>query len=101
MSALMRKRSTGELNVVDLPKVLARIREDRLYWKLLDVGTAVLGKGEELVQQAPLRTLDAIHLASLMVFRSAASGYVSAFITADARQRDAATHLGLDVVWIG
>ena len=100
MSALMRKHSTGELNLQDLPRILARIREDRLYWALLDIGAAVLSQGEELVQKTRMRTLDAIHLASLAVFRSA-SGSVSAFITADRRQRNAASHLGLDVVWIG
>jgi predicted nucleic acid-binding protein len=100
MSALVRKHSTGELNLQDLPRILARIREDRPYWALLDVGAAVLSQGEELVQKTRMRTLDAIHLASLAVFRSA-SGSVTTFITADGRQRDAATHLDLDVVWVG
>jgi len=102
MSALMRKHSTGELNLQDLPKILARIQEDRLYWKLLDIGASVLSQGEQLVQKTRMRTLDAIHLASLAVFRSASGSVsVSAFITADGRQRDAATNLGLDVVWVG
>jgi predicted nucleic acid-binding protein len=99
MSALLRKHSSGELDRQDLARISARIRDDRHYWKLLDVGASVLSQGEELVQKTRIRTLDAIHLASLAVFRSA-SGSVSAFITADGRQRDAATHLGLDVVWI-
>ena len=96
----MRKRLTGELNVTDLSRVLARIHEDRLEWKLVDVSASVLRQGKELVQKTSLRTLDAIHRASVIVFRSAASGYVSALITADAR-RAAAMHLGLEVVWIG
>jgi len=100
MSALMRKHSTGELNLQDLWRILARIREDRPYWKLLDVGASVLSQGEELVQKTRIRTLDTIHLASLAMFRSA-SGSVTRFITADGRQRDAATHLDLDVVWVG
>jgi predicted nucleic acid-binding protein len=99
MSALTRKHSTGELDVKDLPKIVARIQEDRPYWKLVDVGTSVLSQGEELVQQTRIRTLDSIHLASLAVFRSA-SGFPARFITGDARQRDAATALGLDVVWV-
>lgn len=100
MSALMRKHLTGELDLQDLPRILARIREDRPYWKLLDVSASVLNDGEELVRKTQMRTLDAIHLASFMVFRSAL-GSAGAFITADGRQRDAATHLGHDVVWIG
>jgi hypothetical protein len=31
----------------------------------------------------------------------AAAGIRVPLITADGRQRDAATHLGLDVVWVG
>jgi predicted nucleic acid-binding protein len=99
ISALMRKHYTGELDREDLRRILARIRDDRPYWKLLDVSASVLSQGEEIVQKTRIRTLDAIHLASLAVFRSA-SGSVSAFITADGRQRDAAIHLGLDVVWV-
>jgi predicted nucleic acid-binding protein len=99
ISALMRKHYTGELDREDLRRILARIRDDRPYWKLLDVSVSVLSQGEEIVQKTRIRTLDAIHLASLAVFRSA-SGSVSAFITADGRQRDAAIHLGLDVVWV-
>jgi predicted nucleic acid-binding protein len=99
ISALMRKHYIGELDREDLRRILARIRDDRPYWKLLDVSASVLSQGEEIVQKTRIRTLDAIHLASLAVFRSA-SGSVSAFITADGRQRDAAIHLGLDVVWV-
>jgi predicted nucleic acid-binding protein len=99
ISALMRKHYTGELDREDLRRILARIRDDRPYWKVLDVSASVLSQGEEIVQKTRIRTLDAIHLASLAVFRSA-SGSVSAFITADGRQRDAAIHLGLDVVWV-
>lgn len=99
ISALMRKHYTGELDREDLRRILARIRDDRPYWKLLDVSASVLSQGEEIVQKTRIRTLDTIHLASLAVFRSA-SGSVSAFITADGRQRDAAIHLGLDVVWV-
>jgi predicted nucleic acid-binding protein len=68
MSALMRKHSTGELNLQDLTRIVSRIRGDRAYWKLLDVGASVLSQGEELVQKTRMRTLDAIHLASLAVF---------------------------------
>lgn len=99
MSALMRRHFGGELDRQDLARISARIRDDRPYWKLLDVGVSVLSQAEELVQKTRIRSLDAIHLASLAVFRSA-SGSVSAFITADGRQRDAATHLGFDVVWV-
>ena len=100
MSALTKKLSTGELLVDDLPAILARIRKDRPYWKLMDVSASVLRQGEELIQKTRMRTLDAIHVASLATFQEA-SGMRSPFITADGRQREAATQLGMDVIWVG
>ena len=100
ISALMRRRSRGELEAHDLPGILARVREDRSYWKLLDVGPAVLIRGEELMQKTRMRTLDAIHVASAMTFE-AGSGMQVPFITGDGQQRDAAARLGLAVVWVG
>lgn len=100
MSALTRRKSRGELEVEDLPRILARVQQDRPYWKLLDVSLAVLSQAEELIQKVQMRTLDAIHVASFVTFQSA-SGMRIPFVTGDTRQRDAATHLGLDVVWVG
>ena len=100
MSALTKKLSTGELLVDDLPAILARIRKDRPYWKLMDVSASVLRQGEELIQKTRMRTLDAIHVASLATFQEA-SGMRSPFITADGRQMEAATQLGMDVIWVG
>ncbi|MBI3059934.1 MAG: type II toxin-antitoxin system VapC family toxin [Deltaproteobacteria bacterium] len=100
MSALMRRKSRGELEVEDLPRILARVQEDRPYWKLLDVGLSVLSQAEELIQKIQMRTLDAIHIASLVTFQ-AASGIRIQFVTGDSRQRDAAEQMNLDVVWIG
>jgi predicted nucleic acid-binding protein len=99
MSALTKKQSTGELLAKDLPAILARVREDRAYWKLVDVGASVLSQGEELIQKTRMRTLDAIHVASLATFQEA-SGMRSPFITADGRQREAARQLGLEVIWV-
>lgn len=45
ISALMRKHYTGELDREDLRRILARIRDDRPYWKLLDVSASVLSQG--------------------------------------------------------
>jgi hypothetical protein len=44
--------------------------------------------------------MGAIHVASLTAFQAAA-GIRIPFVTGDGRQRDAATLLGLDVIWIG
>jgi predicted nucleic acid-binding protein len=100
ISALTRRRSTGELRADEMPPILARVQEDRPYWKLLDVSQAVLNRAEEIIQRTRIRTLDAVHVASLINFQATSDIQVS-FVTADARQRDAAKQVGLDVVWVG
>lgn len=100
MSALVRRKSRGELEARDLPRILARMREDRPYWKLVDVGPSVLSQGEELIQKTQMRTLDAIHVASAMTFQTT-SGIRIPFITSDSRQRDAAEQMNLQIIWIG
>ncbi len=47
-----------------------------------------------------MRALDAIHVASAITFQSASEIRVL-FITGDARQREAAEQMKLDVVWVG
>ena len=99
MSALTRRRSTRGLRADETAAILARAREDRTYWKLLDVSEAVLNRAEEIIQNTRIRTLDALHVASLINFQAISDLPVS-FVTADARQRDAARQVGLDVVWV-
>jgi predicted nucleic acid-binding protein len=98
-SALCRRRATGELAANDFADILARLRADRANWELIDVSQSVLEHAAEVVQRTSLRTLDAVQLASATAVRSL-SGHAVPFITADARQRDAAEQLGLDVIWV-
>jgi len=57
--------------------------------------------GEEVIlTEHTLRTLDAIHVASALVYGDAL-GVRLPFVTADERQRDAAERLALDVVRVG
>jgi len=100
ISALRRRRASGELTGQNYVAILSRMREDRAYWELIEVSPLVLGLAEDLVQKATLRTLDAIHLASAMTFQRSA-GIRVPFMTADLRQRDAADQVALDVVWVG
>jgi len=100
-SALHRRKHEGDLSEENFAALQRRIRQDRLRWELVEVSSVVLDRAEELLQGATrLRALDAIQIASLVVFQSASQMRIS-FVTADARQRDAATRLSLDVIWIG
>ena len=101
LSAFSRRRRSGELSEAHFNTLLGRVQNDRLQWELIEVGSVILQGAEQLVQGAvAVRTLDAIHIASLMMFQTVAAIEIP-FITADARQRDAAKQVGLDVVWVG
>lgn len=99
MSALCRRRTSGELTEDDFAAILSRIRKDRSYWELVAVTPLVLTNAEGLIQTTGVKTLDALHLASVQAFQ-AMSGIRIPFITADIRQRDAASRLDLTVVGI-
>jgi len=101
LSAFSRRRRSGELSEAHFNTLLSRVQNDRLQWELIEVGSVVLHGAEQLVQGAvAVRTLDAIHIASLMTFKTTAAIEIP-FITADARQRDAARQVGLNAVWVG
>lgn len=101
-SALWRRRVVGDVADVDLQAVLRRLTEDRSHWEFVDLTTDVLDRAEQVIQRTGVRTLDAVHLASALTIQ-AANGRrrPSQFITSDARQRDAAAGLGLQVIWVG
>ena len=99
LSILSRRRTLGELTQRDFVAIRSRLRKDRSYWELVEVGESVLNQAEELAQKTGLRTLDALHLASVLTFQ-AASGLTIPFITADLRQRKAAEMLAINMIWV-
>lgn len=100
-SAFRRRRRAGDLSEDTFAALVRRARQDRLQWELVEVSSVVLDRAEELLQGVtPIRALDAIQVASLVIFQSASQMRIS-FVTADVRQREAATQLGLDIIWVG
>ena len=81
-------------------ETFGRIKADRAYWELVEVSVLVLKEAEEVILKTGLRTLDAIHLASMLIFQNA-SGIQIPFITGDSQQQEAAAQVGLDAVWVG
>jgi predicted nucleic acid-binding protein len=101
MSALSRRRRDRELSEEDFAATLSRVQSERMRWELVEVAGTVLNRAEEIIKgTVPMRALDALHVASLTTFQAAA-GIRIPFVTADGRQRDAATLLDVDVIWIG
>ena len=99
-SALRRRAADGTLEVARVPAILKRVAADRAYWTLVGVGNEVLNAAERLVAVHPLRTLDAIHVASAQVFASGVSDSGLMFVSADKRQTEAAAVIGLATRYI-
>jgi uncharacterized protein len=101
LSALSRRKGSGDLAAHEFSTLLDRIQSERIRWELVEITSAVLSRAEEIIQGSlPMRALDAIHVASSVVFQAATSVRVP-FVTGDARQREAASQVGLNVDWLG
>jgi hypothetical protein len=94
-SALRRRVAEGTLNEDVVAEILKRVSADREFWALIDVSSSVLAAAETLVAAQPLRTLDAIHVASARLFGARIPEPKLVFVTADVRQVAAASDAGM------
>ena len=78
---------------------LRRIQIERDKWDLVIISADVLNTAERLTVDLNIRSLDAIHLACGLACQSRLRHSLP-FITADARQRDAASEMGLETIFI-
>jgi predicted nucleic acid-binding protein len=99
-SALGRRRVAGQLTPSDFAAVSLRLQADRDYWLLIELGADLLGRTERVVEQTGARTLDALHIASALLFQ-AETKITMPFVTADDKQLQAASALGLRAIWVG
>jgi len=99
-SALRRRVTDGSVEARLVPETLKRFAADREFWALVEVTGDVLRTAETLVAAHPLRTLDAIHVASAQLFADRLAASVT-FVSADARQVAAAAAVGMPTVAIG
>ena len=95
-SAFVRRTRDGTLATVALPRLFTRVGDDRVHWTLVATTAEVLAEAETLIENNPLRTLDALHVASARVFQQQLRAPLL-FISADKRQLAAATREGLTV----
>jgi hypothetical protein len=99
MSALRRRRASNDLHERTVAAILGELRMDRQKWELIALTSLVIARAEVLIQDGTLRTRDALHVASALAVEADTSRRVP-FVTADARQREAAERLNLEVVWV-
>lgn len=76
--------------------IRARLNTAAAHWNLLRVDRDVVDRARRPFPAEPIRALDAIHLASALVARSALEGLI--LLSLDRRVRGAGKQLGLEVL---
>jgi predicted nucleic acid-binding protein len=93
--ALIRAAALGELTEVETADRRALLIAAASQWHLLHVAEEIIDRARQPFPGEPIRTLDAIHLASLLVARSSLVGVK--LLSLDHRIRNSAGKLGLDL----
>jgi uncharacterized protein len=99
VSTCARLKAIGELSERGFSAIMARLSTDRRQWELLELTTPILARAEEVLQRTQIRTLDALHVASALIFQDRSSAALP-FVTADEWQRQAAQQMGLQIIWV-
>jgi predicted nucleic acid-binding protein len=94
-AALRRRTTDGSLDARRVPEILKRFAADREFWALIEVTSEVLQAAVKLVAAHPLRTLDAIHVASAQLFADRLARPELTFVSADSRQTAVAAAMGM------
>jgi hypothetical protein len=94
--AILRARMLGVLSDSEAAHVARALTTATGSWNLLRVDRDVVERARRPFPAEPLRTLDALHVASAMVARSAVVGL--SVLSLDRRVREAAAELGFPIV---
>lgn len=92
---LLRAAALGELTDGEAADRRAHLATAGSHWQVLRIGPEVVERARQPFAGGPIRTLDAIHLASVLVARSAVAGLE--LLSLDDRIRSAAGQLGVHV----
>jgi predicted nucleic acid-binding protein len=90
---LFHAAALGELTEADAADRRAHLRMAASHWHLLRIGPEIVERARQPFPGEPIRTLDAMHLASVLAARSAVAGLE--LLSLDDRIRRAARALGL------
>ena len=93
---LLRAVALKELTEAEAADRRAHLAAAAAHWQMLRIAPDIVDRARQPFPGEPIRTLDAIHLASLMVGRSAVRGL--GLLSLDDRVRRAAKGLGVDTV---
>jgi predicted nucleic acid-binding protein len=93
---LLRARLLGELSEVEAADRRAHLTVAASHWQVLRIGAEVVARAREPFPGDPIRTLDAIHLASALLARSAIAGLQ--LLSVDSRIRTAGERIGFGLL---
>jgi predicted nucleic acid-binding protein len=99
LSAVSRRYRAGDLTRSEFDAIVARLQAEQAGWDLVEVAPHVVKGAQWLVQNQPVRTLDALHISSALTIQRERATALP-FATADQRQREAAANAGLHVLWV-
>jgi predicted nucleic acid-binding protein len=94
--AILRGRAVGMLSETASLALLRLLDESRSTWDLLELSEAVLRRAGESFPDEPIRTLDALHVATAIRFRESFPSL--AVLSLDDRVRRNALSLGMKVL---
>ena len=93
---LLRAGMLGELTEAEVADRRAHLVAAAAQWQILRIAQEIVERARQPFPAEPIRTLDAIHLASALTARTAIAGL--ALLSLDERIRNAGAKLGFDVV---
>ena len=93
---VLRAAALGELTEAEAADRRAHLTAAASHWQVLRVAPEIVERARQPFPGEPIRTLDAIHLASALVARTAIAGL--ALLSLDDRVRKNGKKLGLDII---
>ena len=93
---LIRATSEGRLTETDAADRRGKLRQVAEHWTVLALESEIVERARRPFPTEPVRTLDAVHLATATVARTLVPG--TALLTLDDRIRECATELGFPVI---
>lgn len=99
-SALSRKKRIREIDGKIFKNLVVQIKADLEYITIIRLSEEVLKKAESIALYSEARALDAIHVASAMIFKEGSNTRLS-FVTSDRKQQQVANSQGIDTFFVG
>jgi predicted nucleic acid-binding protein len=93
---LLRAAALGELTESEAADRRAHLADAASHWQIMRVAAEIVDRARQPFPEEPIRTLDAIHIASALTARTAVAG--ARLLSLDERVRRSARKLGLQVL---